>query len=78
MARADQIRNFGIAFRSVVRRRQRQAAMVDATRASVYLIGVGLLIATEISGETVEGRDALARIKVTRIQPSEIMTMGCR
>jgi rod shape determining protein RodA len=42
----------------------------------VYLIGVGLLIATEISGETVKGATRWLDIGVTRIQPSEIMKLG--
>ena len=42
----------------------------------VYLVGVALLVATEIAGVTVKGATRWLDIGVGRIQPSEIMKLG--
>ena len=72
----DQIRNFGIAFAVLFLAANIRPQWLMRLALPVYLIGVGLLIATEISGETVKGATRWLDIKVTRIQPSEIMKLG--
>jgi rod shape determining protein RodA len=42
----------------------------------IYLVGVGLLAATEVAGVTVKGATRWLDIGVGRIQPSEIMKLG--
>jgi rod shape determining protein RodA len=42
----------------------------------IYLVGVGLLVATEVAGVTVKGATRWLDIGVGRIQPSEIMKLG--
>ena len=72
----DQIRNFGIAFVVLFFAANVRPQWLMRLALPVYLIGVALLIATEISGETVKGATRWLDIKVTRIQPSEIMKLG--
>lgn len=72
----DQIRNFGIAFAVLFVAANIRPQWLMRLALPVYLIGVGLLIATEISGETVKGATRWLDIGVTRIQPSEIMKLG--
>ncbi len=72
----DQIRNFGIAFAVLFVAANVRPQWLMRLALPVYVIGVGLLIATEISGETVKGATRWLDIKVTRIQPSEIMKLG--
>ena len=72
----DQIRNFGIALAVLFVAANVRPQWLMRLALPVYIIGVGLLIATEISGETVKGATRWLDIKVTRIQPSEIMKLG--
>ena len=72
----DQIRNFGIAFAVLFVAANVRPQWLMRLALPVYLIGIGLLIATEVSGETVKGATRWLDIKITRIQPSEIMKLG--
>src|SRR5829696_8597209 len=72
----DQIRNFGVAFLLLFLAANVRPQWLMRLAAPVYIIGVILLIATEFNGETVKGATRWLDIKVTRIQPSEIMKLG--
>jgi len=72
----DQIRNFGIAFVLLCVAANVRPQWLMRLALPVYVIGVGLLIATELNGETVKGATRWLDIKVTRIQPSEIMKLA--
>lgn len=72
----DQIRNLGVALALLLVTANIRPQWLMRLALPVYLVGVGLLIATEISGETVKGATRWLDVKVTRIQPSEIMKLG--
>jgi rod shape determining protein RodA len=72
----DQVRNFGIAFAVLFVAANVSPQLLMRLAVPVYLVGVALLIATEIQGVTVKGATRWLDIGVARIQPSEIMKLG--
>jgi rod shape determining protein RodA len=72
----DQLRNFGIALLVMFIAANVSPSLLMRLAVPVYLVGVGLLIATELSGTIVKGAQRWLDLGVARIQPSEIMKLG--
>ncbi len=72
----DQLRNFGIALAIMLVLANISSQWLMRLAVPIYVIGVGLLIATEVAGITVKGATRWLDIGVGRIQPSEIMKLG--
>ena len=72
----DQARNFGVAFGVLFIAANMPAQFLMRLAVPVYVVGVALLIATELKGVTVKGATRWLDIGVARIQPSEIMKLG--
>jgi len=72
----DQVRNFGIAFAVLFVAANVSPQLLMRLAVPVYLVGVALLIATELQGVTVKGATRWLDVGVARIQPSEIMKLG--
>jgi rod shape determining protein RodA len=72
----DQVRNFGIAFAVLFVAANVSPQLLMRLAVPVYLVGVALLIATEVQGVTVKGATRWLDVGVARIQPSEIMKLG--
>jgi rod shape determining protein RodA len=72
----DQVRNFGIALALLFVIANVSPQVLMRLAVPVYLIGVGLLVATALHGVTVKGATRWLDIGVARIQPSEIMKLG--
>jgi rod shape determining protein RodA len=72
----DQMRNFGVALAVMFVAANISPQVLMRLAVPIYLIGVGLLVATEVAGITVKGATRWLDIGVGRIQPSEIMKLG--
>jgi rod shape determining protein RodA len=72
----DQVRNFGIAFAVLFVAANVSPQLLMRLAVPVYLIGLALLVATEVQGVTVKGATRWLDVGVARIQPSEIMKLG--
>jgi rod shape determining protein RodA len=72
----DQVRNFGIAFAVLFLAANVSPQLLMRLAVPVYLVGLALLVATEVQGVTVKGATRWLDIGVARIQPSEIMKLG--
>jgi len=76
VARHDQLRNFGVALAIMFVMANLSPQLLMRIAVPIYLVGVGLLAATEVAGVTVKGATRWLDIGVGRIQPSEIMKLG--
>jgi rod shape determining protein RodA len=72
----DQLRNFGVALAIMFVMANLSPQLLMRIAVPIYLVGVGLLAATEVAGVTVKGATRWLDIGVGRIQPSEIMKLG--
>jgi len=72
----DQARNFGIAFAVLFVAANVSPHLLMRLAVPVYVVGVALLVATELKGVTVKGATRWLDIGIGRIQPSEIMKLG--
>ena len=72
----DQMRNFGVALAVMFVAANIPPQVLMRLAVPIYLVGVGLLVATEVGGITVKGATRWLDIGVGRIQPSEIMKLG--
>ena len=72
----DQMRNFGVALAVMFVAANISPQVLMRLAVPIYLVGVGLLVATEVTGITVKGATRWLDIGVGRIQPSEIMKLG--
>jgi len=72
----DQARNFAIAFGVLFLAANVSPNLLMRLAVPVYVLGVVLLVATELKGVTVKGATRWLDIGVARIQPSEIMKLG--
>lgn len=72
----DQARNFAIAFAVLFFAANVSPQLLMRLAVPVYVVGVALLVATELKGITVKGATRWLDIGVGRIQPSEIMKLG--
>jgi rod shape determining protein RodA len=72
----DQARNFGIAFAVLFIAANVSPQLLMRIAVPVYVVGVALLVATELKGVTVKGATRWLDIGIGRIQPSEIMKLG--
>jgi rod shape determining protein RodA len=72
----DQMRNFGVALAVMFVAANIPPQVLMRLAVPIYLVGVGLLVATEVTGITVKGATRWLDIGVGRIQPSEIMKLG--
>jgi rod shape determining protein RodA len=72
----DQARNFAIAFAVLFIAANVSPQLLMRIAVPVYVIGVALLVATELKGVTVKGATRWLDIGIGRIQPSEIMKLG--
>jgi rod shape determining protein RodA len=72
----DQARNFAIAFGVLFVAANVPPQLLMRLAVPVYLVGVALLVATELKGVTVKGATRWLDVGVGRIQPSEIMKLG--
>lgn len=72
----DQARNLGVAFIVMFVFANIKPQWLMRLAVPVYVVGVVLLILTEVAGVTVKGATRWLDIGVARIQPSEIMKLG--
>jgi rod shape determining protein RodA len=72
----DQLRNFGIALVVMFVAANVSPPLLMRLAVPVYLVGLGLLLATELGGTIVKGAQRWLDLGVARIQPSEIMKLG--
>ncbi|MGE5161950.1 MAG: FtsW/RodA/SpoVE family cell cycle protein, partial [Betaproteobacteria bacterium] len=72
----DQARNFAVAFAVLFVAANMSPQVLMRLAVPVYVVGVALLVATELKGITVKGATRWLDIGVARIQPSEIMKLG--
>jgi rod shape determining protein RodA len=72
----DQARNFAVAFAVLFIAANVSPQLLMRIAVPVYVIGVVLLVATELKGVTVKGATRWLDIGIGRIQPSEIMKLG--
>jgi rod shape determining protein RodA len=72
----DQMRNFGVALGVMFVVANLSPQVLMRISVPVYLVGVALLVATEVAGVTVKGATRWLDVGVGRIQPSEIMKLG--
>lgn len=72
----DQVRNFAIAFGVLFLAANVSPQILMRLAVPVYVVGVALLIATELRGVTVKGATRWLDLGVARVQPSEIMKLG--
>lgn len=72
----DQLRNFGVALVVMFIAANVSPPLLMRLAVPIYLIGLGLLIATDLTGTIVKGAQRWLDVGVTRIQPSEIMKLG--
>ncbi|ARP88025.1 rod shape-determining protein RodA [Bordetella genomosp. 9] len=73
---ADQSRNFIIAFFAMWAVALLPPKMLMKLAPPVYVLGVALLLAVELFGETSKGATRWLNLGVTRIQPSEMMKIA--
>ncbi len=73
---SDQLRNFGVAFAVMFVLANVSPQVLMRLAVPIYLVGVGLLVATATNGVIVKGAQRWLDIGVARIQPSEIMKLG--
>jgi rod shape determining protein RodA len=72
----DQLRNFGVALALMFVVANIPPQVMMRLAVPIYLTGVGLLVATELTGIIVKGAQRWLDVGVARIQPSEIMKLG--
>jgi len=72
----DQARNFAIAFAVLFVAANVSPQLLMRIAVPVYVVGLALLVATELKGVTVKGATRWLDIGIGRIQPSEIMKLG--
>jgi len=73
---ADQSRNFGIALVAMWIAAQFSPQALMRVTVPAYLLGVLLLVAVEVAGETSKGATRWLNLGFTRIQPSEMMKIA--
>ena len=73
---SDQLRNLGVALAVMFVVANVPSQLLMRLAVPVYVVGLGLLVATEVAGVTVKGATRWLDIGVGRIQPSEIMKLG--
>lgn len=72
----DQLRNFGVALALMFVVANVPPHVLMRLAVPIYLTGVALLVATELTGVIVKGAQRWLDVGVARIQPSEIMKLG--
>lgn len=73
---ADHARNFGIALVAMWCAAQLSPQLLMRITVPAYILGVLLLVAVEVAGETSKGATRWLHLGVTRIQPSEMMKIA--